>query len=405
VAQEGTAAGAQDDWGVDLRKRLAFALKGFGAAPAEPVSLVWAPAAKYLKVLVERKDLPVPLLPQLVLALSGARNVGPSDKVAWEYVFMFEEFTCSLSFEKYGLRLYIERQPGIDDNEMTKASQRIVSRLKKAQQVLEKGVLFPMIEPLIATGEFVITNQAPRLRSMYEYFRERAAEEFNTPPQATPPEPIPGQPGVTRQSVKGYLFRQVTGSYNTFAMVTAYTSWLEHVLVLLLPFVGGLPPGTDIKRFIGDRWSAKFQKVFDMKDRAAKKNYDTVHGIVEYYRNPYSHGGFDKAGSTISIFIPSLGALPLTMSDVRDSPTFGFTPADVHGFTSICSELDGVDAWLESGATEVAMIWIKEGLDVRFDKEFAQELVSRSPDIDEFREWVVHNSLWRDQVENMDGGF
>ncbi|WP_433530965.1 hypothetical protein ACQPYA_02215 [Micromonospora sp. CA-263727] len=405
MAEEGNATEGEKDAVADLLRRIRLALKGFGAAPAEPASLVWKTGGEHFRFPVDPKDLPVPLLPRFVLALAGAQNMGPGDKVAWEYIFTFEGSECALSLQKYGLRLYVGRRPGSAEKEALQASRRIVSRLKKAQQIVEKSLLSPRIELLMAAGEFAITNQAPRLRGMYKYFRDRAFEEFSTPPQATPLEPVPGRPGMMRQSVKGPLFRQVTGFYNTFAMVTAYTSWLEHVLVLLLPFIGGLPPGAEIKKFIGDRWSAKFQKVFDMKDRVAKGHYDTIHAIVEYYRNPYSHGGFDKAGSTISVFFPGLGALPLTMSDVRDSPTFDFTPAGVDGFTSICSELDRVDGWLESGATEIGMIWINEGLDVRFDKEFADLLTSRSADVEEFQEWVFRSSLERDRMENMEGLF
>jgi hypothetical protein len=242
---------------------------------------------------------------------------------------------------------------------------------------------------------------------MYEYFRERAATEFQPPARSTHADRDAG--GLTAQAVRDLLSsavaplaKQVTGFYDTFAMVTAYTSWLEHVLVLLLPFTSGDRRDLDIKKFIGDRWSAKFQSIFDMRDRVAKGHYDTLHGIVEYYRNPYSHGGFDKFGSTIFAFFPRLGPLPLTMSDVRESPTFGFTPADVDGFNSVCADLDRIDEWLESGSTEIGMIWIREGLDVRFDKEFADELAERSVDVEGVREWVIQSSLYRDRRENMD---
>ncbi len=349
----------------------------------------------------------MPVLPRFALALHGARNVGAGDKMAWEYVFLFEGSTCSLSLEKYGLRLHVGRRLGMNEEDALQASRRIVSRLKKAQQALEKMLLLPMVDQLMGAGEFAVTNQAPRLRHMYQYFRDRASEEFGAASRPMQADWAAGEPdaqmvaNLVSEAFAG-LSRRVTGFYDTFAMVTAYTSWLEHVMVLLLPFVGGPPPGTDIKKFIGDRWSAKFQKTFDMKDRVAKGHYDALHSIVEYYRNPYSHGGFDKAGSTISVFFPHLGALPLTMSDVRDSPTFGFTPADADDFAAICSRLDKMDEWLESGATEAAMLWINEGLDVRFDQGFASLVTARSGDIEIFREWVLGTSEARDRMENFE---
>src|SRR5204862_1485709 len=98
----------------NLRMRVGFALKGFGAAPPEPSSLAWSRPESCFRIPVDPKDLPVPNLPRFALALHGAQNMGSGDKMAWEYVFMFEESACSLTFEKYGLRLHVARLPGMD---------------------------------------------------------------------------------------------------------------------------------------------------------------------------------------------------------------------------------------------------------------------------------------------------
>ncbi|MCH7484923.1 MAG: hypothetical protein IIA90_07225, partial [Chloroflexi bacterium] len=173
--------------------------------------------------------------------------------------------------------------------------------------------------------------------------------------------PIPVQTGEVVER-EGFFF----GS----AAIDAYFSWLEHVLVLALPFAGYDPEKDDLVQFIGHSWSAKLKKVWDLSvDKRAAKLYEKLVLIKEKFRNSLAHGGFEKRGETLAVHIQGVGAVPARLSRFKDSIDHGLFPLKEVSFREVCDFLDDVDAHLREGPTAGAMMFIESGLDVAFDEE------------------------------------
>jgi len=219
--------------------------------------------------------------------------------------------------------------------------------------------------------------------------------------------PTPGEGRHPRRAPRGgqYMFPdQIEGFYNLVAMVAAYMSLLEHVLVLALPF--GPPDAWETGRltgFIGARWGEKFKSSFDVvADPVAKRHYDALVEISETWRNTYGHGGFDKGHATLHFHTPGVGALPATLVAVRDSPHFRFIPAEFSDYDSICAVFDAIDKWLRSVSAAPAMRWIESGLDVQFDENFRSELAETLATPDGLDNMIGRHSRAWERAVNME---
>lgn len=90
------------------------------------------------------------------------------------------------------------------------------------------------------------------------------------------------------------------------------------------------------------------------------------------------------------------------LSDIRDSPQFGFLPVDVDSFSRVKEIFDAVDTWLSGTAAQPAMMWIKGGLDVRYDEAFIHEVTAAMASDEDFLEMLTAHSYFADQHDNMD---
>src|SRR5262249_2413038 len=159
-------------------------------------------------------------------------------------------------------------------------------------------------------GNVTIENQYHRFDGAYRFFREKARGAYDTP---TP------LPHVTQRDGRGRPVAwscepwrsEIEGGYLAGAMVGAYFSRLEHLLVLVLPLLGFDPSGGALVRFVAATWDQKWRQVFDLaSDRRAKSTYDRLRRIKETVRNPLSHGGFAKKGTSFFFHVEKIGALP-----------------------------------------------------------------------------------------------
>lgn len=66
-------------------------------------------------------------------------------------------------------------------------------------------------------------------------------------------------------------------------------------------------------------------------------------------------------------------AVPIGLTNLRDSPLFSLLPATETDIAEVFALFDEIDAWLESTLPE-AMQWISSGLPVRFDAAFGAQL-------------------------------
>lgn len=124
--------------------------------------------------------------------------------------------------------------------------------------------------------------------------------------------------------------------------------------------------------------------------------------MVERWRNPYSHGGFEKGHeATIYLHVPGLSsALPVGLSSMRDSLLFSFMPASGADVADVFALFDELDTWFKDQHSE-AIEWIESGEQVRFDKTFRDRVaVARAGGV--FGQLLDATSYEMDRAANMD---
>lgn len=152
---------------------------------------------------------------------------------------------------------------------------------------------------------------------------------------------------------------------------------------------------------IGSRWGEKFDRVLG-KDVEAVRYRQRLFDVVERWRNPYSHGGFEKGhGATIYLHAPGVNAaVPVGLTRVRNSPLFSFIAARETDIAQVFALFDDIDAWLAARLPE-ATAWISSGLDVRYDSIFRSLLADARAE-DDFRGLLHFFEHRQATIDNMD---
>jgi hypothetical protein len=382
-------AESAEDVLVATRERLQRVMRGFETLSGDTAGYARVIGRPYQRFMLDRKKFPVPAILRVVFDILGYENLGRAEKLAWEYTFSFEGSSCSLAFEKFGLRLYVSADAKPDPSIVEK---RIAKALHAGQQVVERGFLKPLGLDQMRKGNITVRNQYGNLYRAYEYFREGAVIAYAGAGRLMKTPPPGGGFWLMPKEDEAW--------WNIFAMVMAYFSLFEHVLVGCLAFSGFDPEAESVNDFIGKNWGEKFKRIFDVSiDRTANRRYLALKEVAEAYRNTYGHGGFDKKSSTVYFHIPGVGAVPGNLTAIRATPHFGFVPTSADDFGAICRLFDDTDTWLSSGPLANALTWITGGLDYRFDAKFREQLHEAGDDFDGFMDY---HSYLADQTANMD---
>lgn len=314
------------------------------------------------------QEAPIPVLLRHALTLIGIRHNGPAEKVSWWVTFSYKGFPCELAHQKFGLQLRIGGE--LDEERATELHNEARKKLLSAVKTVE-GTLAETASDTLNSGNVTVVNQHRQLRRAYEYFRERASSPDiieDVTDHGT------SDSGSWSTFISGKSVMTEHAFHDLVASISAFMSALEHDLVLALPFLDFDPSRDVLTRIIGDRWGEKWRRVFGHLDPDAVRLRERLVAVVEKWRNPYSHGGFEKGhGATIYLHTPGLGALPVGLSNIRTSPLFSFLPASEADFDSIFDLFDEVDAYFVNTIPH-AMEWINSGLDVRYDAEFIAEV-------------------------------
>lgn len=337
-----------------------------------------------------------PVLYHLLHHTLGFANLGRFEKTAWECTFTFRDVLCSIANRKMGMRLYVDRRPFGGRPEAHALARELRAALKRALGIFERAFLRRFAVEQLRAGNVTFLNQAWRLREMHEYHREGARAAYQ------------GKGRISKQHPEGgsRLFPGETeGFYNTVAMVAAYFSWLEHVMVLAHPFTrGSLTANTDIADFMRLGWRDKFRSLFDLRtDAKAVAAYKVLLRLSDAYRNPWVHGALDTQQGAVAFHLPGSGAVSMALGGRELTPSFFLLPFDQRGFTEVSRALQQVDRFLRTHyRTRLPMRWIESGLDVAFDAGSREQyaLALQSPALfDDLMQYS--NALWEQHV-NMD---
>jgi hypothetical protein len=387
----------------DVKDRLALALKDYAPEIELEDSLLWSLDSRHIpchRIPIDRNSLPVPELIQYMLVkVLGFPDFGPDEKIRWLIPFSYKGIQCTLAYQKFGVRLYIAKN-GVAAQDSLQYMGEIVGKLNRAARIIEEQVLNPYAMTQISKGNITVANQYGRLDDMYRYFRQQASRSFSNKPE-------PAQKGDeffgTLVALSSMLGTQTDGFYNALAMLDAYFSRLEHLLVVVLPFINFSATTNNLVDIISSQWADKYKRVFDINsDRSAKQYYDKLYDIKERFRNTFAHGGFEKKGASLYFHLPEIGTLPAQLTNIKNSPHFNFLPIDDADFNNVCSLFDQFDEWLKSGKARFGVLYAESGLDVPFDAESIREHEVAMNSEDDFQNLLDYRDYLSDMHTNME---
>lgn len=314
------------------------------------------------------REAPIPVLLRHALALIGVTHSGPGEKVAWSTTFTYKGYPCELAHQKFGLRLRVggDLTQEQADCLLAEVEKKLISAVNTVERLLAETA-----NDILNGGNVTVVNQHRQLRGAYNYFRERTT---NPAVVEDVSESAGGEGFTGTMFTSGRNVMAMNSFRDLVAAISAYVSWLEHVLVLALPFADFDPAKDDLTKIIGDRWGDKWRRVVGHSNAEAVRLRERLAEVVERWRNTYSHGGFEKGnGATIYLHTPGLGALPVGLSNIRNSPLMAFHAASESDIEGVFALFDEIDAWLSNNLPN-AMEWIESELVVRFDSEFTAQV-------------------------------
>lgn len=344
------------------------------------------------RVSLSPQEAPVPVLLRHALTLIGIRHRGPGEKVAWWVTFTYKGHLAELAHEKFGLRLRVggdlteEKAYSLLD-EMRK---KLVSAVRTVEALLAETA-----SDTLNAGNVTVVNQHLALRRAYDYFRERA-----TGPDVI--EDVTEEFGSWTRITVGANVMAMHALHDLVAAISAFVSLLEHDFVLALPFLDFDPTTDDLTKIIGDRWGEKWRRALGHSDPEAARLRERLTLVVERWRNPYSHGGFEKGhAATLYLHTPGLGALPVGLSSVRDSPLFSFHSASETDIEGVFALFDEIETYLAKTIPH-AMDWIESGLDVQFDAAFRAQVAACIESEGGLKQLMDAHGYQADMIANMD---
>jgi hypothetical protein len=382
-----------------LSSRLKSSLRDFAPDPdAESLypTGAWA-INREIKVTEELRPLPYTVFITLC-KLSGYKYFGREEKVAWAIPVTFKGVPFLLSHRKSGFKVSSAAPPGRGDE----LAAEMLARLNRAIGIADR-LMEPEVKARVRAGKVTVINKYHTLRHMYRFFRDRAAAAFAAPPTSTaaPALGLEGEVALPPYESRERATRE--GFYYTVAMLDAYFSLLEHVLILLLPFAGFDPARDDLVGLIGTQWGDKFKRLFDVNaDQTAKRHYDALKEVKEKYRNTVSHGMFEKGGASLYFHDPEFGSVPVRLSRHPDGIHFLFTPVDEVKFAEICALLDAAEAFLKDGPARLGMKHVEEGLDSIFAGEWLDRYRAAMTSDEDFDQLLEYEGYLVDQHGDMD---
>ncbi|WP_399632639.1 hypothetical protein [Sporosarcina sp. SG10008] len=282
------------------------------------------------------------------------------EKVLYEIPFQYQGYYCMFSMEKFGLKFII------NTNEEA-ILKNIFKKIKSASKLAER-LLKPIITESIDNGDITIENQSGILRRRYLYFRETADQIYSEYKDEKFKDSKTIVIGINR---KTKLEQEII--FNTQAMLDAYFSYQEHLLILLLPFTNIDFKVKRITLLMNSNWTKKFNEIFlSAKNPELMKHFDDLRNLKEL-RNKYAHGGFEKGEGSILSHVKGVGAIPVELPS-NSEEVFTFTLIKDVKLKEACEIIDAFESYLSTSDWSRALKILEWGIDMRFDKGYILEL-------------------------------
>jgi hypothetical protein len=315
---------------------------------------------------------------------------GRSEKIAWSLPVRFKGVPYLISHQKFGLKIH-PANPAATNEELEAA---LIDRLLHAVRITD-GLVKPFAEDQVRVGKVTIGNHGTLYRGKYEFFRAKAEECYEMPEQVAGEDPL-----IT---INRKLKMDREGFFYASAALEAYFSYLEHLLVLVLAFCNFDPAKDNLVEFITSFWTEKFKRIFDLgSDNEAERIYHSLLQIKEKFRNPLSHGGFDRDATTLHFHVSGLGAVPMSLSRYAESIHFGFNPIEAVSFKEVCEVLDRAEEFFVTGPKRLEMHCVMSGIDVAFNERSVQEYQKATESYAAAEAFIEYRLSEMDNAANMD---
>lgn len=320
------------------------------------------------------------------------------EKMHWNVAFVYKQKNYAITHEKFGLRFYAESDNSINPDE-------VLVKLKKILKIVEKHSLTDISKQKILEGNIIIVNQFNKIDNQYTYFRKRAKTEF-IPQEVKSIDLDTNNPldfiRFSMDIVNRETEAKRNGQYNALAMIDAYFSRLEHLLVLALPFFNYNRDEDNMSVFVGLIWSEKLKRILEFSNSDTLNHYHALVTIKERYRNTFAHGGFEKNGQSFYISLGNYGSIPASLSGVKNSIHFKPFPIDQSVYEEICSVFDEFDHYLSSIAMPKVWIYAESGLNLSLTENRLNRLLEAANDLDYFTQWIENEVEMYDRYYNAD---
>lgn len=279
----------------------------------------------------------------------------PMEKVLWAVPFKYQGINFNFTVRKFGFRLISET----DDESIVKS---LIKKINGALKIVD-NLMSPVLKEIVNKGDITFSNESALLRDRYLYFKEKACTLYN---QNECEGETTDKDGYTNYKKK--IERNKEAFFYTQAMLDAYFSFQEHLMVLLLPFSDFDKNSESISSFIADTWTLKFTKVFKPSRKPeVMKYFDKLQSIKEQHRNKFAHGGFEKRDGSLLAKVDGIGYIPVSMTQQNH---FSLINKNEETFMEICQVIEQFETYLyQDNEWARAMRLIKSGMDILFDDE------------------------------------
>lgn len=315
------------------------------------------------------------------------------EKVAWIIPVKYKETSFTLSHTKFGFSI----RSNTNTVATSKLAVELIGQIKKSTRLAE-ALIEPSIKQWVQKGNIVLDNDYERIFERYSFFYKKADQEFKKAKK------IAVSTSLTPSLSTAYYKHSKNGDFLTIAMLDSYFSLIEHTFVLLLPFVQRVDfSKVDVESYMGLNWKEKFKILFDLTiDVEANQILDKLDKIKEEFRNPLSHGYFQKKTSSFLVPIEPLGAIPIKLTK-DTSPRYTFSQNQARTFVEIHDTFEEGIKFLNSHPdTKYGMKYINSGLVIAYDKA-SRDLYAKMMGSDEMFDYFIDRQIsLSDDYRNMD---
>ncbi len=325
------------------------------------------------------------------------RYWGRWEKTAWMIPVSYRDVPLLLSHQKFGFRIHsLPQSP--PSSELVR---EMLVQLNRSLRIAD-GLLQSDIQEQLENGHITVVNSYVKLSNMYKFFRDSAKRSYKRKP-SNPKVFKRDEAGNPIASVYSPWKYKIEGFYYSVAMIDAFFSRLEHLLILTIPFVRFDASKYSLPSLINSNWTEKYKFIFDLtSDKVALRHYEQLRNIKDRYRNIFSHGFFQKDEASLFVHMPVVGAIPAYLSTPEENIQLSIVPISQIAFRQICQAFDSFDRFIRSSNIRFGMRFVEAGLDVAFDSNSVSKYLEATESDAKFYNFIEYQSCLCDSVTNMD---